>query len=93
MPLANVVITLRIMPIGVETNLAKIEKSVLEKIRNYTNNKTIKSEQEPIAFGLKALKIIFTADENKSLEMLENSIKENPDIASVLAIDVRRAIG
>ena len=91
--MAIVSITLRIMPKEAEINLSEIVEEVKSKISEYAKTSHIRTEIEPIAFGLNALKIIFTMDENKNLETLENSIRENPDIASVEAIDVRRAIG
>lgn len=91
--MANVVITLRIMPSEADIELSKIKKELLNKIKSYSNNQSIRTELEPIAFGLNALKVIFSMDENKNLETLENSIREIPDISSVEAVDVRRAIG
>ncbi len=91
--MANVAITFRIMPAEADMNLTEIEEEVKSKISDYAETSHIRTEIEPIAFGLKALKIIFTMNENKSLETLENSIKENSNIASVEAIDVRRTVG
>jgi translation elongation factor aEF-1 beta len=91
--MANVIITLRIMPSEADVELSEIETEALKKINGYSNNKSIRVEIEPIAFGLKALKVIFTMDENKNLESLENSIREIPEVASVEAVDVRRAVG
>lgn len=81
------------MPSEADVELSEIENEVLKKIKGYSNNKSIRTELEPIAFGLNALKVIFSMDENKNLEILENSIKEIPNISSVEAIDVRRAVG
>ena len=54
----------------------------------------MKSEQEPIAFGLKALKITFAMDENKgSTDTLEEDINGIEGVNSVEVVDVRRAIG
>ena len=53
-----------------------------------------KVEQEPIAFGLKALKLIFVMEESiGSTESLEEDIKKIHGIQSVEVTDVRRAIG
>ena len=91
--MANVIITLRIMPEDAGSDLNEIEKQVKVKVHNYSGNSSARFEQEPIAFGLKAIRVLFAVDENKNLETLENSIKEISEIGSVEAIDVRRAIG
>ena len=54
----------------------------------------MKTEQEPIAFGLKALKITFVMDEDKgSTDPLEETLKNLDGVNSVETIDVRRAVG
>lgn len=92
--MANVVITLKVMPSSPETNLDGLKESILEKIKDFTGETEIKKEIEEVAFGLKALKFIFVMDENKgSTEPLENNIKEIEGVSSVEVIDVRRSIG
>lgn len=92
--MVNVVITLRVMPESPNVNLENLQKKVLNKINKFTGNKETKTEIEPVAFGLKALKIIFVMDENKgSTEKLENKINLIDGVKSVEVIDVRRAIG
>ena len=92
--MAQVVATLKIMPESPDVDLNNIESQAKEKIKAFTGNDEMKSEQEPIAFGLVALKIIFVMDESKgSTEPLEEQIKELEGVNSVETIDVRRAIG
>lgn len=92
--MAQVVITLKIMPSSPQTDLVKIEHEAKAKIAGFSQNDEMKSEQEPIAFGLKALKITFVMDENKgSTDALEEDIKEIEGVNSVEVADVRRAIG
>ena len=91
--MANVIITLRIMPSEADSDLSIIDGEVKRSVNNFSGNTSVRTELEPIAFGLKAIKVMFTVDENKSLESLENNIMKISDIASVKAIDVRRAIG
>lgn len=53
-----------------------------------------KQEIEPIAFGLKALKLLFVMDENKgSTDELEAKVAELEGVNSAEVIDVRRAVG
>ncbi|MEK6876769.1 MAG: elongation factor 1-beta [Nanoarchaeota archaeon] len=92
--MAQVVITLKIMPSSPQIDLAKVEHEAKAKIAGFSQNDEMKSEQEPIAFGLKALKIKFVMDENKgSTDALEESIKGIEGVNSVETVDVRRAIG
>jgi len=82
------------MPSSPQINLAKIEQKAKTKIVDFSQNDEMKSEQEPIAFGLKALKITFAMDENKgSTDALEEAIKGIEGVNSVEMVDVRRAIG
>lgn len=92
--MANVVITLKIMPESPETDLSKIEEGAKKKITGFAGEGTMKAEQEPVAFGLNALKIIFVMDESKgSTEELEKDIASLEGVNSVEVVDVRRAIG
>ena len=92
--MATVVITLKIMPEKPDVDYDNIEKEAKIKILAFSDNEEMKSEQEPIAFGLKALKIIFVMDESKgSTDNLEEQIKTIPGVNSVETVDVRRAIG
>jgi len=92
--MARVIVTLNIMPESPETELEEIEKKALEKITEFAGETETKTEIEPIAFGLKALKILFVMDEDKgSTEFLETQIKDISGVNSVEAVDVRRAIG
>ena len=92
--MAKVVVTLRIMPESPDADLSSIQNKAEKEIINFAGNTEIKAKQEPIAFGLKALKLLFVMEENKgSTEELENKIKEIELVNSVETIDVRRAIG
>ena len=82
------------MPESPEIALNSIEEQAKKHIEEFAGETEFKTEQEPIAFGLKALKIIFVMDESKgSTEELENKIKNIEGINSVEVVDVRRAIG
>jgi elongation factor 1-beta len=92
--MAQVIVTLKIMPESPEVDLAKTEQEAKAKIIDFSQTKEIKTGQEPIAFGLKALKITFVMDESKgSTDALEEQIKKISGVNSVEVVDVRRAIG
>ncbi|MEK6834660.1 MAG: elongation factor 1-beta [Nanoarchaeota archaeon] len=92
--MADIIITLKIMPESVNIDLKELENKVVESIQEFTGETEIKKEIEPVAFGLKALKITFVMDENRGgTEELENNIAGLDGVNSVEVIDVRRAIG
>jgi elongation factor 1-beta len=92
--MAQVVITLRIMPESVDVNLSKITEQAKIKIIDFAGPGDMKIEEKPIAFGLKAIDIIFIMDESKgSTDSLEDSISEIDGVQSVEVTDVRRAVG
>ena len=91
--MANVVITMRILPVNVNTPLELLETKLRKVLESFIENKESRSEKQPIAFGLNALNFVFFMDENKNLEMLENKLKTVEGVRSVDVIDVRRAIG
>ena len=92
--MAQVVATLKIMPKSPETDISLIQGKAQEEIKKFVGETEMKFEQEPIAFGLTALKIIFVMDESKgSIDPLEDEIKKIEGVSSVETIDVRRAIG
>lgn len=85
-------VKMKIMPESPDSNLNSIKekiKQVLER-RGATG---IHSSEEPIAFGLKALIVVFQWDEEKELEETENLLKEINGVGSEEVVDMRRAIG
>ena len=92
--MTNVVVTLKIMPESPEVDITLTEENIKKKIYEFSGTSEFKTEVTPIAFGLKALNIIFVMDESKgSTENLENEIKDIEGVGSVEVTDVRRAIG
>ena len=92
--MADVVITLKIMPDSPDVDLKRVESESLEKIKSFSGMENYKVEEEPVAFGLKALKILFVMDEAKgTTDPLEADIEKIKGVNSVEVTDVRRAIG
>ena len=91
--MAEVIITLKIMPNSPEVDLNKIQEEAKTKIEAF-EGELGKVEEEPLASGLKALKLIFVMDEAKgSTDQLEEAISNIEGVNSVEVTDVRRAIG
>lgn len=81
----------KIMPSSPETNLEEMKKNIQETIES-ENAKNISFEEEPIAFGLKAVIVSFAIDESQELNPIEEKIKKIPNINSLQLIDMRRAL-
>jgi len=74
--MGDVAISLKIMPESPDTDLEKIKEEISKKIE-------IKdSKIEPIAFGLKALKILIIVSDKES-ENIENEIKSVNGVSEV----------
>jgi len=92
--MANAIVTFKIMPQSPDVDLKKIEHAALKDIETHAGKGDTKIEIEPIAFGLKALKITFIVDEKLgSPDALAEQIEKIDGVNSVEVIDVRRAIG
>ncbi len=87
-----VAIIVKIMPNSPSTDLSKIEnkaKSILES----QGALNISFSQEPIAFGLKAIKIKFAWPEEKDSSLYEDALSKIPNVSSATTEDYRRAFG
>ena len=92
--MADVIITMNIMPESPDVDLEAIKNHSLNKIKEFSGMDNYKTEEEPLAFGLKAVKIIFVMKEDKgSTDSLEEDINTIEGVNSVEVTDVRRAIG
>jgi elongation factor 1-beta len=91
--MGSVFITYRIMPENVDVDLNNFNDEIHGKIEHF-GGKVVKTETVPVAFGLKALQVVFTLDENKGdTEPLEQQLQELHYIQTVEVVDVRRHIG
>ncbi len=91
--MASVVITLKIMPIAPETDLNSLKEQA-KKVISSQGGEVGKEEFEPVAFGLKAIKLIFVRDESRGgTDEIEAQISQIEGVNSVEVADVRRAIG
>ena len=81
------------MPESLEVDLDSIKEKAKEIIESNKGEK-VSFEEEPIAFGLKAVIAGFAQDEaDGELEPIENALKEVNGISSVEMMDMRRAFG
>ena len=91
--MANVVITLKIMPESPETDIQSLKNQAKEIIAS-EKGEVGKEEIEPVAFGLNAIKLVFVRDEKLGgADVIEQRVGELQGVASAEVVDVRRAIG
>ena len=90
--MGTIAVKMKFMPSSPEVDLEKI-KTNTAKILESEDVKNPGFEEEPIAFGLKAVIVIFGWPEEKELEPLEKAFSEIENVNSVQLIDMRRAIG
>ncbi len=92
--MASAIVTVKIMPETPEIDLTSIETDAKSLISDFAGEGETKTEEEPIGFGLKALKIIFVMDEEKgSPDPVAESISKLEGVNSAEIVDVRRALG
>jgi elongation factor 1-beta len=82
----------KLMPEGVDIDLKEIAKNAEIKIKSLGGIFS-GSEEQPIAFGLKALIVSFAFPESKEVDEVGNTLEKISGVSSVEMIDYRRAIG
>ncbi|MEK6913504.1 MAG: elongation factor 1-beta [Nanoarchaeota archaeon] len=90
--MGTAVVKIKVMPTSPEVDLERIKQEMTSKIGEM-GGKGCQLEEEPIAFGLKAIIVLFAWPEEAELENLEESLQSIEDVNSVQVIDIRRAIG
>lgn len=84
-------IKVKIMPSSPESNLEEIKEKARQEIEKQ-EGKNVNFEEEPIAFGLKAVMASFACDENKETESLEKELNNIPNVSSAQIVDIRRML-
>jgi len=87
-----VAVKIKIMPSSPETNLEEI-KSKVKGFLEGKGAKNLKFDEEPVAFGLKAIIAFFAWDESLELEPVEEELGKIENVNSIQIIDMRRAFG
>jgi len=91
--MAHVILTMKLMPEDPDVNLGDIKDKVEHIIKEFQGN--VKGfEEEPVGFGLVALKVTFSRNEDLgSPDDIEEKINELPEVSSVQVVSVSRALG
>lgn len=91
--MATAGIQFKIMPTGVDIDLGELKKEIKTKIESFESGVFSSAEEQPIAFGLKALIITMALSEDEESDLVENALKEIEGVSSVELIDYRRVVG
>ena len=91
--MANIIITLKVVMASPETDVESVKEKATNAVEEHGAD-VGRVEIEEVAYGIKAVKIMLIADEEKgSTDALEEKIKGVAGVSSVEVVDVRRAIG
>lgn len=90
--MGTVLLRIKIMPSSPESDLEKIKNSAKEAIESNGGMRST-FEEEPIAFGLKAVIASFDLNEEAPLEPIETKLRTIENVNSAEVIDMRRAFG
>jgi len=84
---AEVAVTLRLMPESAEANLEKLEAMIRERIKVHSVSR------EPIAFGLEALRVVAVVEDAAGgTEPLEKELSSLPGVGNVQVIGLTRLL-
>lgn len=90
--MGTMLVTYKIMPASTEINLEELQNKVKEILEQEKGEK-VRFTQEPIAFGLMAIKAGFDLDEKLSLDQIQEKIQNLEEVSSIEVDDMRRAFG
>lgn len=85
-------IQLKLMPNSPTSDLTAIERKAQEVITSM-HKTLVKIEEQPIAFGLKAIILSFAWNDEIEIEKLESELSKIEDVSSCEILDIRKAFG
>lgn len=92
--MAMMIITYRVMPEDGEIEYSQLESVTKEVVGAYDASVKINSVVEhEVGFGLKAVRINLSVDENCGSEALEDKLKEQEVVGDVIVEAMSRAMG
>lgn len=92
--MAKVIVTWKVMPETAESDLEAVKVVVKKTIEDFDGRINGEMTEEPVAFGLKFVKVSFAYDEEKgSTDDLEEELAKDDNIQSVEVLSVGRAMG
>ena len=86
-------ITLKIMPESPDADFVALRNEIKKIAEKHSGELLDRDSYEPVAFGLKALKVIIYIDESKGSEEISEEVGALEGVSSSSVIDMRRAVG
>lgn len=90
--MATAIITIKLMMDSPETDVKAVEEKAKEVLKA-NGGDFYKSEVEEVAFGLKALNLVFTCNEKLGSDSFEDKLGEIEGVGNAQCTDFRRTIG
>ena len=90
--MGTALITIKLMPVSPEVNLDEIKEKAKALIEE-KQGKNTRFEEQPVAFGLKAVIVYFDIDESVDLDPIEEELGKIENVNSSQVTDMRRAFG
>lgn len=85
--MAEVAVTLRVMPESAEVDLGKLETAIRERVKTHSISR------EPIAFGLEALRVVAVVEDAAGgTEPLEKELASLPGVGNVQVTGLTRLL-
>jgi len=90
--MGTALLKIKLMPTSPDVNLEEIKDNA-KKIIEQGQGRNTRFEEEPIAFGLKAVMVFFDIDESQEMDSIEKGLSKIEYVNSVQVVDMRRAFG
>lgn len=90
--MGTVSVKIKVLPESPSVDFKQLKENIKEIVES-KGGTNCHFEEEPIAFGLKALITIFDWTEGNEIEVVEEAIGTIENVNSAQMIDMRRAIG
>jgi len=91
--MAKMFVTVKIMPESTDVDFSNVRSEAKLIAESFGAELLDKDVIEPIAFGLKALKLMFMLDESLGSDDLAGKIANIEGVSSAEVCDMRRAVG
>lgn len=92
--MAKIFVNMKLMLESPETDAEKVGEKIVKTVKEFAGCEEVESNIEQVAFGIKAVNIKFSMDEEKgSLDPLEKKLNALEEVASAEVTGVSRALG
>ena len=89
--MANVVVTIKMMPDSPDTNLEEVGQKIEEVVKEF--GKLYKKSTQPVAFGINAMVYaVIMAEKEGGTDPIEEALKKVDGVSDVQVTDVTRIV-